>query len=49
MKRRIFAWIILAAFLLLVINIIFIGYYRIQSALIYAVVAVSFIFLNKRK
>lgn len=49
MLRRISAWIMLAAFLLLIVNIVFIGYHRAISALIYAAVAVLFLLMNKRR
>lgn len=49
MIKRIFAWVLLVAFVLLVANIIFIGYYRGLSAIIYAIIAVAFILFNKKK
>ncbi|MCX8130687.1 MAG: hypothetical protein N3I35_11385 [Clostridia bacterium] len=47
MWRRILAWIVLAGFVLLLANIIFIGYYRMQSIGIYAFIALLFLFTSK--
>ncbi len=47
MGRRVLAWILLAGFLLLILNIIVIGYQRMLSIAVYMVVALSFVFTNK--
>ncbi len=48
--KRIFAWILIAGFILLIANILFIGFQRFLSAIIYIVVAGIFIItMNRRK
>lgn len=42
MLRRIFAWFVLAGFIFLITNILFIGWYREGFAYIYLVAAVSY-------
>ncbi len=50
MLQRIGAWILLFGFLLLLINIIFIHYQLMISLIIYAIIAVLFIFnINKSR
>lgn len=48
MKKRVFAWIMLAAFLALLVNIIVIKFYWELSAVIYLFVLFTFILLNKK-
>ncbi|RCX16853.1 hypothetical protein DFR58_10980 [Anaerobacterium chartisolvens] len=43
MIRRIAAFVLLAGFVLLIVNILFIGYHRTASLTVYAIVAVAFI------
>lgn len=47
MLRRVFAWVLLIGFVLLLLNILFIGFYRTLSAFIYIVIALAFIFTSK--
>lgn len=47
MKRRLIAWALLTGFVLLILNILFIGFYRTLSAFIYIVIALAFIFISK--
>ncbi len=42
MLRRVFAWILIAGFVLLVSNILFIGWKREACAYVYLVIAASF-------
>ena len=48
MKNRIFAWIILVGFILLLINLIFIHKYWTQSLALYLLVVFIFLFSIKR-
>jgi len=43
MKRRIVAWILLAGFILLLLNILVIGYQREISIIVYLIIAFYFI------
>ncbi len=43
MIRRIAAFVLLAGFALLIVNILFIGYRRTVSLTVYAIIAVAFI------
>lgn len=45
-KKRVFAWILLIGFILLMINILFIGYYRLISGYIYLILVIAF-FISK--
>jgi hypothetical protein len=47
MIRRIFAWALLIGFVLLVANILVIGYQRTLSAVIYIVIVLAFLFTIK--
>ncbi len=47
MKKRVLAWILLAGFVLLILNIIVFHIFLMQSVAVYAVIAVWFIFTNK--
>jgi len=47
MMRRIMAWILLAGFVLLLLNIIMFQYYLEVSILVYLIIAIWFIFTNK--
>lgn len=47
MMRRVLAWILLAGFVLLLLNIVFFHVFQMQSAAVYAIIAVWFIFTNK--
>lgn len=46
MYRRVFAWILIAGFVLLVSNILFIGWKREACAYVYLVIAASFFVLR---
>ncbi|NSW92239.1 MAG: hypothetical protein HPY74_16475 [Firmicutes bacterium] len=49
MKKRIFAWIMLAGFILLLLNIFVIGYQRSISIAVYLIIAFYFIIsMNSR-
>lgn len=48
-KRRVFAWVLLVGFVLLLINLIFIHYQWLISLIIYLVVAVYFFLAVNRK
>ncbi|WP_313563463.1 hypothetical protein [Ruminiclostridium cellobioparum] len=47
MKKRVLAWILLAGFVLLLLNIVVFQIFLMQSIAVYAVIAVWFIFTNK--
>ncbi|OPX43471.1 hypothetical protein CLHUN_26180 [Ruminiclostridium hungatei] len=47
MMRRVLAWILLAGFVLLLLNIVFFHVFQMQSVAVYAIIAVWFIFSNK--
>ncbi len=47
MKKRVLAWILLAGFVLLLLNIVVFHIFLMQSIAVYAVIAVWFIFTNK--
>jgi uncharacterized membrane protein HdeD (DUF308 family) len=49
MKRRILAWVLLVGFIFLIVNIVFIGFYRTTSLMIYILIALYFIFTSNRK
>jgi Zn-dependent membrane protease YugP len=49
MLRRIAAWLLLAGFVLLIINILVIGYHRMLSAVVYAIIAVTFLFTARKE
>jgi hypothetical protein len=49
MKRRIFAWVLLAGFLLLLVNLIFFRWQGMLSLGIYIIVATLYIFFNMGK
>lgn len=48
-KRRIFAWIMLAAFILLLVNIFVFKYYLELSAVIYMIICLYFFLVINRK
>ena len=47
MKKRVLAWILLAGFVALLLNILVFQMFLMQSFAVYAVIAVWFIFTNK--
>ena len=49
MIKRIFAWILLAGFVLLILNIIVFRYYWQLSVIVYLIIAVAFILTNGRR
>ncbi len=49
MLKRVFAWILLVGFVFLMINILFLGFYRIPSMVIYVFIALVFVFAGKKK
>ncbi|HOV27471.1 MAG TPA: hypothetical protein PK566_14095 [Pseudobacteroides sp.] len=46
--KRVVAWVLLAGFVLLLINILFIHFYMIESLTLYAVVALTYWFILRR-
>jgi hypothetical protein len=48
MKRRIFAWVLLTAFVLLLLNIMFIKFYWQLSAVVYVIIAFGFLLYNNK-
>jgi membrane protein implicated in regulation of membrane protease activity len=48
MKRRILAWILLAGFVLLLVNVMFIKFYWQLSMVIYIIIAFAFLLYNSR-
>lgn len=46
--KRVVAWVLLAGFVLLFINIIFIHLYMVQSLTIYAIVALLYWFILRK-
>ena len=48
MAKRIFAWILLIGFVMLLLNIIVFHAYLIQSFFVYCAVAIYFIFFNQK-
>ena len=46
--KRVVAWVLLAGFVLLLINILFIHFYMIESLTLYAVVARTYWFILRR-
>ncbi len=48
MKRRIFAWVLLAGFVLLLLNVMFIKFYWQLSMILYILIAVGFLLYNNR-
>ena len=47
MLRRVLAWVLLAGFVLLILNIILFQYFLKASILVYLIIAIWFIFTNK--
>lgn len=47
MLKRVLAWVLLAGFVLLLVNIMIFQYLLVQSIVVYALVAIWFIFSNK--
>ena len=47
MSRRIFAWVLLAGFVFLLLNIMVFHFYLVPSIVVYLLIAVWFIFNNK--
>ncbi|MDF2985262.1 MAG: hypothetical protein K0R50_772 [Eubacterium sp.] len=47
MAKRILAWVLLAGFILLLLNIIVFQVFLMQSVAVYAVIAIWFVFTNK--
>lgn len=48
MKRRIFAWVLLAGFALLLLNVMFIKFYWQLSMILYLIIAFAFLMYNSR-
>lgn len=48
MKRRILAWVLLAGFVLLLLNIMFIRFYWQLSVMIYLIIAFAFLLYNSK-
>lgn len=48
MMRRIFAWVLLLGFIMLFINLVFIGFHRSLSGLLYIIIIVFFFLTQKR-
>ena len=46
--KRVVAWVLLAGFVLLLVNILFIHFYMIESLTLYAVVALTYWFILRR-
>jgi asparagine N-glycosylation enzyme membrane subunit Stt3 len=46
--KRVVAWFLLAGFVLLLVNIVFIHLYMVQSLTIYAIVALTYWFLLRK-
>ena len=46
--KRVFAWTLLIGFIALLANIFVFHYYLKESLVLYAIIAVAFIFLQKR-
>jgi membrane protein required for beta-lactamase induction len=49
MFKRIFAWVLLVSFVLLILNILFWNILLGPSLIIYALIAVTFLFTNRKK
>ncbi len=49
MAKRIMAWVLLLGFVLFLINIIFVHKYLVQSLMVYAVVALTYWFVLRKK
>lgn len=48
MKRRIFAWVVLAGFVLLLLNVMFIKFYWQLSMVLYLIIAFAFLMYNTK-
>ncbi len=48
MYKRVLAWILIAGFILLIANILFIGFQRFLSAIIYIIIAGVFVITMNR-
>lgn len=48
MKRRIFAWVLLAGFVLLLLNVMFIKFYWQLSMVLYLIIAFAFLMYNTK-
>jgi asparagine N-glycosylation enzyme membrane subunit Stt3 len=46
--KRVVAWFLLAGFVLLLVNIVFVHLYMVQSLTIYAIVALTYWFLLRK-
>ncbi|HEY9060480.1 MAG TPA: hypothetical protein VIO64_08280 [Pseudobacteroides sp.] len=46
--KRVVAWLLLAGFVLLLVNIVFIHLYMVQSLTVYAIVALTYWFLLRK-
>lgn len=46
--RRVVAWLLLAGFVLLLVNIVFVHLYMVQSLTVYAIVALTYWFLLRK-
>ncbi len=49
MLKRVIAWFLLIGFVLLLANILWLHFFMMQSLVIYAVIAVAFLFFGNRK
>ena len=48
-NKRVLAWVVLIGFVLLIVNITFIGFYRTPSFIVYLVIAGYYLFAGKKK
>lgn len=46
--KRVVAWLLLAGFVLLLVNIVFVHLYMVQSLTVYAIVALTYWFLLRK-
>lgn len=49
MLKRILAWVLLVSFVLLILNILFWNFFLGPSLIVYALIAVTFLFSNRKK
>lgn len=49
LMRRVIAWLLLAGFVLLVLNIAFIGFYRAESFIAYLIIMFFYLFSSMKK
>ena len=48
-NKRVLAWVLLAGFVLLIVNVTFIGFYRTPSFIVYLVIAGYYLFAGNKK